>query len=109
MELDRFIEETLMSIQKGIKNANIKIAKEEGEAVRTNGAMQYIIDSNRSGEKDRGIVFDVAITVTSERSKGGAGKVSVVGFSLGGGKNTIASEENVSRIKFKVDPFNSIY
>jgi hypothetical protein len=109
MELDTFIKETLMGIQKGIKEANIAIAEKEGTDVRTNGAMQYQMEQNRAGGKDGGVVFDVAVTITSEKSTEGAGKISVVGLSLGGEKNATATEQNVSRIKFKIDPFNSIY
>lgn len=109
MELDKFIETTLASIQKGIKNANIKIAQEEGTKVRENGEMQYEMNANRSGERGKGISFDVAVTVVSEKNFDGQGKVSVVGISLGGGKSSTSSEQSISRIKFEVNPFNSIY
>lgn len=109
MELDTFIKETLVGIQKGVKEANIAIAASEGTAVRTNGEMQYMVNANRGGEKDGGVSFDVAVTVTSEKSVEGEGKISVVGIALGGGKSSAATEQNVSRIKFKVEPFNSIF
>ncbi len=109
MELDTFIRDTLIQIQKGVKEANIAIAENEGKAVRTNGEMQYMVNANRNSEKDGGISFDVAVTVTSEKTSGGGGKVSVVGISIGGEKAKTATEQNISRIKFKVDPFNTIY
>ena len=109
MQLETFITETLTSIQKGVKEANIDIARTEGTAERTNGEMQYMVNANRSSERDGGIAFDIAVTVTSEKSVEGEGKINVVGISLGGGKNSTATEENISRIKFKVEPFNSIY
>lgn len=109
MELDTFIKETLIGIQRGVKEANVAIASSEGTKVRTNGEMQYMMNANRSGEKELGILFDVAVTVTSEKSIEGEGKISVVGIALGGGKSSGATEQNVSRIKFKIDPFNTIY
>ena len=109
MELDKFIEETLINIQRGIKNANIKIAKDEGKQERTNGEMQYMLNGPQQGRKD-GIVFDVAVTVTSEKSTDGGGKINVASVvSLGGGKSVSGSEEHVSRIKFEIDPFNSVF
>jgi hypothetical protein len=109
MELDIFIKDSLTQIQKGVKEANIAIAESEGKAVRANGEMQYMVNANRDGGKDGGITFDIAVTVTSEKTTGGGGKVSVVGISVGGEKANTATEQNISRIKFKVDPFNTIY
>jgi len=114
MQLDKFIEETLVGIQRGIKNANIAIAKQEKTSGRANGEMQYHqyhMDSNRGDDKNKNgsIGFDVAVTVISEKNVEGGGKVSVVGLSLGAGKTVSGSEQNVSRIKFQVDPFNSLY
>ncbi len=109
MELDTFIKETLVQIQKGVKEANIAIANLEGTAVRTNGEMQYVMDSNRSSEKDKGISFDIAVTVSAKKNGDVGGKISVAGISLGGGKNTTTTEQNISRIKFKIEPFNSIF
>ncbi|OGG69561.1 hypothetical protein A3F27_00370 [Candidatus Kaiserbacteria bacterium RIFCSPHIGHO2_12_FULL_53_13] len=111
MQLDKFIEETLVGIQRGVKNANIAIAKQEKTPERTNGQMQYHMDSNRGDDKNKNgsISFDVAVTVISGKNVEGGGKVSVVGLSLGAGKTVSGSEQNVSRIKFQVDPFNSLY
>ena len=111
MELDKFIEETLVGIQRGVKNANITIAKAEGKKERTNGEMQYHMDNNRGDDKNKNgsISFDVAVTVTSEKNTEGGGRVNVVGVAFGGGKSVSGSEQNVSRIKFQIDPFNSLY
>jgi len=111
MELNTFIKETLVQIQQGVKEANIAIAHNEGKKVRVNGEMMYTIDQSRGSQKDKdaGISFDIAVTVTSEKTVGGEGRINVVGMSLGGGKNSTSIEQNVSRIKFKVDPFNTIY
>ena len=67
MQLDKFIEETLVGIQRGVKNANIAIAKQEKTPERTNGQMQYHMDSNRGDDKNKNgsISFDVAVTVIS--------------------------------------------
>lgn len=109
MDLSKFVEETLVAIQVGVKDANIAIAKAEGTKIRENGEMQYNVSANRSGDKDGGVLFDVAVSVTSNKKTGGEGKISVVGISVGGLKNLVTTEQSVSRIKFKIDPWNSIF
>ena len=97
MELEEFITTTLFSIKKGIKDANIKIAKDDGTS------SQYEINRD-----SKGIEFDVAVTVSSEKGSEGGGKIKIAVVDVGGTTNSFLKEEYVSRISFEVKPFNSV-
>lgn len=99
MELEEFISKTLVGIYKGVKDANKVI----GDA----GSGSYFNIEASSWHKDRSdgyIKFDVAVTATnSSGAKGGAG-IRVWSIGIGGEKETTASDQVVSRIKFGIAP-----
>jgi len=103
MELEEFIATTLFSIKKGIRDANIKIAEDDGGKLGTNVSCQYEISAG-----GKGIKFDVAVTVSNEKGSKGGGKVKIAVVDIGGGINSLSREEYVSRISFEVNPFNSV-
>jgi hypothetical protein len=109
MELNDFIKTTLVEIQLGVKEANISIAEIEETPVRTEASMQYMLRANRSGEREKGILFDVAVTASNDATSDLAGKINVIGIGFGANRESSNSEQVVSRIKFKVDPFNDVY
>lgn len=93
MELEQFITKTLIDIVNGVKNANKDFEDREK------------FDLMAKEE----IAFDIAIAVTKENSKSGAGGIKVLSFELGGGKDNSILNENISRVKFKVRPYDSIH
>ena len=88
MELEQFITATLVDIVSGIKKANKNFG----------GSDKFDL---RSGEE---ISFDIAITVTEGTKKTGAAGIHVYALKLGGEKGSSVTNENISRIKFKVKP-----
>lgn len=54
--------------------------------------------------KEGYIAFDVAVTVSQEKSKSGGGGIKVAGAYLGGEAEKATSQEQVSRIKFHILP-----
>ncbi|NOQ67909.1 hypothetical protein GQ568_00530 [Patescibacteria group bacterium] len=95
MELQEFIKHSLTSIVNGIKNANKSLDSDDG------------IDrtfSMPTGDAKDSVIFDIAVTASSEseKSKGGGLKISVVDF--GGKIDKKTTSENVSRIKFQIKP-----
>ncbi|MBX4197848.1 hypothetical protein KW782_00770 [Candidatus Parcubacteria bacterium] len=104
MELEDFITTTLLEIQRGIRNANIKIAKEAGKKLGVDETIQYQIDRG-----NKGIKFDVAVTVSNEKGGEGGGKIKVAVIDVGGSKTTASKEEYVSHITFEVNPFRSVH
>ncbi len=95
MELEEFISKTLTSIYKGVKSANKEISK------------NYFYIEAASNHKDRSdgyIKFDVAVTATTaEESKGAAG-IRVWSIGVNGEKETMLTDQVVSRIKFGIAP-----
>jgi hypothetical protein len=103
MDLDQFITTTLFSIKKGINNANVQIAKDAGKTLGVDATIQYEID-----RQNKGIRFDVAVTVSAEKGAKGGGKIRVAVIDVGGNKTSSTKEEYVSRISFEVSPFSSV-
>ncbi|MDM8539057.1 hypothetical protein QUF70_20080 [Desulfobacterales bacterium HSG17] len=87
MELKEFIHKSLTEIFDGIKDANQD----------KNGAFEL------GKLPDGNVLFDVAITVSSELGKDGGAKLNVMGISVGGEGNTKSANEVASRIKFCVN------
>ena len=104
MELEEFITTTLLSIKEGIHNANIKIAENDGKKLGVDETIQYEIDRD-----NKGIKFDVAVTVSGEKATEGGGKIRVAVLDIGGGKTSSSKEEHVSRISFEVSAFKSVH
>lgn len=104
MELDNFITTTLLSIKKGIRDANIKICENDGKKLGIDDTIQYEIDRG-----SKGIKFDIAVTVNKEDASEGGGKIRVAVIDIGGNTNISTKEEKVSRISFEVNPFKSVH
>lgn len=105
MNLQDFIQETLVQIITGVKNAQDKIG-ESGASINPIGLYRMHDQLGgrgyHSGAVTETVEFDVAVTVTEvESTKKGAGAfISVV--ALGAQKQTEAHSSSVSRIKFSV-------
>lgn len=104
MELEDFITTTLLSIKKGIRNANVKIAEDAGGKLGVDKTSQYQIDR----DDKKGIKFDIAVTVSGEKTTEGGGKIRVAVVDVGGGKTSASKEEHVSRISFEVGAFKTV-
>ncbi len=103
MELEEFITTTLLSIKKGIQEANICISKQKGKTLGIDDDIQYEIH-----RESKGIKFDIAVTVSNEKEAEGGGKIKVAVLDIGGGKTTTSKEEHISRISFEVSAFKSV-
>ena len=112
MKLDDFISETLKAIIKGIKVAqafaNENDAKVNPEIDNKNSFERskspVIFFKERDGAIElTSIEFDVAVTVSNQKSAEGGGGVSVFAFKAGGSMNHSGINETVSRIKFNVN------
>lgn len=102
MELDTFIEETLLQISKGIQSANEQLAPTRKKADGTDLPKLYLLAAGRKSEQGSGIHFDVAITsrTEGEGKSGGKIKLAVVEADLGGKIKQTA--QAISRIQFSV-------
>jgi len=100
MKLDQFITQTLISIVSGIKNAD-KEAHEKQLSTYTKGTFEM---SNFGGETKDGkyINFDVAVTTSSKIAADVQGSGDIIIASLDGNVEAKHSQENISRIKFKI-------
>jgi|SRR3989344_4691639 len=101
MELENFIKETLVGIKNGVRSANFEIAKAEGKELGKDIGAAFIF---RPDEKDSSVVFDVAVTVSSESKKEGGGGIKIAIAKLGAGVSETSALQHVSRIKFSVKP-----
>jgi len=97
MDLQQFIKQTLVSVKKGVADANDEL----GGGSKSKDRQHYAIYSRNDGE----VVFDVAVTVSAATKKNKEGSLKVAVLEVGAGKNDHSAEETVSRIKFcvKVD------
>ena len=97
MELAEFVSKSLVGIVEGVREANQKLKDSE------NGKKPFSLEHSGGDYKDGAINFDVAVTAgQSGTVKGGAG-VSVWAVKAGGEAETKQTQEQVSRIQFKVD------
>src|SRR5258706_11064022 len=101
MELENFIKETLIAIKKGVRGANVELAKFEGGELGKDQQAMFIF---RPDEKDSSIKFDVAITVSSENKAGGGGGIRIAIAKLGAEISESSALEHVSRIQFTLKP-----
>ena len=92
MELQEFIKHSLISITNGIGEANKELNN------------KFVMPAMGYGNEKGSIIFDIAVTASSEseKSKGGGLKISVVDF--GGKVDNRITNESVSRIKFSIKP-----
>lgn len=111
MDLQEFIQVSLVQISKGIEAANAELKGSNAMinprnlAVNAGGGANYGIITELSTKLPRIVElveFDIAITVSEGTEKNGKIGISVgsVGFGVGG-KNTEANS-SLSRLKFKI-------
>lgn len=94
MELQNFITETLKQIVEGVQGAQKYIATKQINAT---------IQPKKSQEKIETVEFDVAVTSIESNQSGISGGIKVASiFNIGGEGKNLSSEQNISRIKFKV-------
>ena len=95
MELEEFIKTTLISIKNGVHSANKELEK--------NGADRpaYLL---MTGEAKEGgsIEFDVAVTATHEKDRGGKASIRIYVAEIGRRVEEKNIQESISRIKFKI-------
>jgi len=89
MELQEFIRKTLCDIHAAVKETNQSLKDPA-----------FFL----SGGKEGAVDFDVAITVTEGNKAEGGGGIKVVALNIGGSKEVSSVQENISRIKFTIQP-----
>ena len=102
MELDKFIEETILQIVKGVKSSQEK-AKESGALINPECAMS---NGGRVYTQHRKYIdlidFEVGLTnVDGKEEKGGIG-VFFGGFGIGGSENSDVQNTSITKVKFSV-------
>ncbi len=90
MNLQEFIEQTLLQVAKATKNVSKQMQQENlGEGVRDNQSIN--------------VSFDVAVTVSQESNSDIKGGLKVLNaFNIGGEAGESTKSENVSRIKLEL-------
>ena len=86
MQLKDFITTVIVDVEQGVNNASRQIGK-------------HVFLKSMSTSGDEGIDFDVAVTASSEAS----GKLGAEVFSVGAKTEGKISNEQVSRIRFKIN------
>lgn len=103
MDLRKFISETLTQIIAGISDAQTNMVEFQKKC-ELDATAPYVNPNpvSENHKKLSEIEFDVAVTVSEEKSGEGAGGLSVMGVSIGGKKGTDQVNSSVSRIKFSI-------
>lgn len=104
MQLNDFIQKTLLDIYTGLRETNLAIAKAEGKTLGKDISAAFAMDPHKQEAKDGGVMFDVAVTVGKESKEAGGGKINVVVATLGADTQGSDKTEVISRIKFRVLP-----
>lgn len=104
MELEEFIKITLVSIKKGVTEANKDINLSEGKTMGKDGHMYFSITRNNHENKEGFIAFDIALTVSKESKTSGGAKIKIAVAGLGGDISDLSSQENITRVKFHISP-----
>ena len=102
MELEEFIQRTLISIRNGLRGANEEIAKLEGGKLGMDQSALFQLESHGGQAGKSYINFDIAVTVSKETQKTGSGGMKIAVVNIGGEVNDIGKQEYVSRIKFSL-------
>lgn len=99
MELEKFIEETLISVSQGVSKANLAVCEafHDKDSVKIFG-----LEPGNDKSSGIGISFDVAITTQNDSKSQGGGKVKIAVFeaNLSGGESIV--NKNISRVQFNV-------
>jgi hypothetical protein len=106
MELQTFIQEALVQIANGVKNANKAIYDKyssENETICKNYPFQIFSNMGLNSSGVPSIDFDVAVHAVSDTSARGGAKITVMDFvNIGGEADTSKSTSTQHRIKFSV-------
>lgn len=100
MELQEFVQKTIVEIISGIKSASENLG--EGYVNPTPTGELPKNSLNYFSEIIQNVEFDVAVTVEEKNESGVEGKISVLGYRIGGGVNSDKTASTVTRIKFVV-------
>lgn len=103
MELEEFVKNTLVSITKGLQEANKELSELEGKTQGQDATCKFVLEPNKR-EKEGYVAFDVAVTVNQETQKSGGGKIKIAIASFGGEVDSVNTQAYLSRIKFHVMP-----
>lgn len=110
MELKNFVSQSIKQIAEGLAEAR-SATQSKGIVINpplcmaeTNGGGQYLAinTGNKKNYIPQTIQFDVLVNAETSDATEGEGKISVVGFSIGGGGSTEKKQINSSRITFSV-------
>ena len=99
MELDQFVKESLVSIARGITQANEEMNARDGakgESRRT-----YFILWKDTREPSR-IDFDIAVTVSKTGGGNASGKISVLAMEFGANGKGEVTHEQATRVRFPI-------
>lgn len=88
MELDQFISDTLINLQKGLSTAN--------STIKSTGEKSF---SLHQGDQ---VTFDIAVTVNDENSGKVGGGIRIAGIGLGSDMESKSIQGSISHIKFSV-------
>jgi len=102
MNLKTFVGSVLRDIVSGVKEAN---------AALDSNAPSFVLEPPNqnvvAGSEPDCIDFDVAVTVSESSTAKGGGELKVLGIiSGGGGAEKVTSAESISRVRFRVRPYN---
>ena len=92
MGLEEFVEETIIEVMNGAKNAAKKVGLQSEDGTLIAG-----VNVRWAGSS---VDFDVAVTVSQDAKGGGGLKIAVLGLQAGGEMAT--ATQSVHRIKFSV-------
>jgi hypothetical protein len=95
VELSTFVTKSLVDIWNGVQAAN-------GQVPQANEGRPRFFMAMAGPAGEVGIGFDVAVTVTSAESTSGGGGVQIAVFKASIGGEDRHTQENVSRIQFRV-------
>ena len=99
MELDEFVAETLVHIQRGVQRAI-----EETTASGLAGVINPVFEAYGGYSQDhrRDIEFDIAVTAAESSKKGGGAGIRVLEIGLSGKGEKGVERSHVTRIRFSV-------
>lgn len=110
MDLQTFVSESLTQIAQGVADAQETVSKCGGIINPYNIGSTSPDEKNLRVKDDSGnylsvrrVLFDVAVTTTSEHSASGGAKINVMSLHLNGDGKKTKSNESVSKINFAVN------
>lgn len=103
MELRQFVSESLLSILKGVEDAQAADPSASLNPSWTSVSPNVGVYSTEGERIAFAVTFDVAVTVTEGSEKEGGGKIAVASFAGVGGKLSNTNKaETVTRLQFGI-------